>query len=48
MSEQEHRAIICICILAAFADGTQDEVERAQIERIVNGFSEEHLDLTSA
>ena len=48
LSEQEHRAIICVCILAAFADGAQDEVERAQIERIVNGFTEEHLDLASA
>ncbi len=48
MSEQEHRAIISVCILAAFADGAQDDVERAQIQRIVNGFSEEPLDLTSA
>ena len=48
LSEQEHKAVICVCILAAFADGTQDEVERAQIERIVNGFPEEHLDLASA
>ena len=48
LSEQEHRAIICVCILAAFADGAQDEVERAQIERIVNGFPDEHLDLASA
>jgi uncharacterized protein (DUF697 family)/tellurite resistance protein len=47
-NEQEHRAIICICIMAAFADGAQDEVERAQIERIVNGFSGEQLDLASA
>src|SRR5260221_12726687 len=48
LTEQEHRAVICVCILAAFADGAQDEVERAQIERILNGFSEERLDLTSA
>jgi len=48
LNEQEHKAIICICILAAFADGAQDEVERAQIERIVQGFSQEHLDLASA
>ncbi len=48
LNEQEHRAIICICILAAFADGAQEEVERAQIERIVNGFSGEDLDLTTA
>ena len=48
MNEQEHRTIICVCILAAFADGAQDEVERAQIQRIVDGFSGERLDLTSA
>ncbi len=47
-SEQEHKAILCICILAAFADGAQDETERAQIERVMNGFSGEHLDLASA
>jgi uncharacterized protein (DUF697 family)/tellurite resistance protein len=45
---REHRAIICICIMAAFADGTQDEVERAQIERMVHGFSGEQLDLAAA
>ena len=48
LSEQEHKAILCVCILAAFADGAQDEVERTQIERIMNGFSGEHLDLASA
>src|SRR2546426_11512765 len=48
MTEEEHRAILCVCILAAFADGSQDEVERAQIQRIMDGFSEERLDLTSA
>ena len=48
MTEQEHKAIISICILAAFADGTQDEVERAQIERILNGFAEKGLDLANA
>jgi len=44
----EHRAITCICILAAFADGTQDEGERARIQKVVNGFSEQHIDLASA
>lgn len=48
LNEQEHKAILCVCILAAFSDGAQDEVERAQIERIVNGFSGEHLDAASA
>src|SRR5215468_2419108 len=45
LNEQEHKAILSICILAAFADGAQDEVERAQIERILKGFSEQHLEL---
>jgi uncharacterized protein (DUF697 family)/tellurite resistance protein len=48
INAQEHKAIICVCILAAFADGAQDELERAQIERIVNGFAEDHLELASA
>jgi uncharacterized protein (DUF697 family)/tellurite resistance protein len=48
LSEQEHKAIICVCILAAFADGAQDELERTQIEQIVKGFSEVPLDLVSA
>src|SRR6266850_7656930 len=44
LSAQEHRAIICICVLAAFADGAQDEAERARIQQIVNGFSGEQID----
>src|SRR5579862_5133687 len=48
LSEQEIHAIVCVCILAAFADGAQEEVERSQIERIVNGFSGERLNLASA
>ncbi|HYG34014.1 MAG TPA: TerB family tellurite resistance protein [Clostridia bacterium] len=48
LSEQEQKAIICICVLAAFADGAQHEVERAQIDHIVKGFSEGNLDLVSA
>jgi uncharacterized protein (DUF697 family)/tellurite resistance protein len=45
LSEQEHRAIVAVCILAAFADGAQDETERAQIEKTVKGFAD--VDLTS-
>jgi uncharacterized protein (DUF697 family)/tellurite resistance protein len=48
LSEQERKAILCVCIQAAFADGSQDEVERAQVEKIVNGFSGPHPDLASA
>jgi uncharacterized protein (DUF697 family)/tellurite resistance protein len=47
LGQQEHKAILAICILAAFADGAQDDVERAQIERIMKGFSEDQLDITS-
>ena len=48
ISQQEHRAIICLCILAAFADGAQDDFERSRIKRIVDDSSGEKLDLTSA
>jgi uncharacterized protein (DUF697 family)/tellurite resistance protein len=48
ITEQEHRAILNVCILAAFADGVQDDVERAKIQRIVEGFDKEHVDLTAA
>src|SRR5512140_3233910 len=48
ISEQENTAILSICILAAFADGAQDDLERSEIERIVKSFSGEHLDLVSA
>jgi uncharacterized protein (DUF697 family)/tellurite resistance protein len=48
ITNPEQRAILCVCILAAFADGAQDEAERAQIERIVSGFAGTQMDLTSA
>jgi uncharacterized protein (DUF697 family)/tellurite resistance protein len=48
MTEQEQNAVICICILAAFADGTQSEIERARIQRIVQGFSNASVDLSAA
>jgi uncharacterized protein (DUF697 family)/tellurite resistance protein len=44
---QEHRAIIGICILAAFADGAQGESERSRIQQIVNGFATEQPDLAN-
>ena len=47
LSADEHKAVIGACILAAFADGAQDERERSQIERVVKGFDEEQLDLAS-
>jgi uncharacterized protein (DUF697 family)/tellurite resistance protein len=47
IDQQEHRAIVGVCVLAAFADGAQSETERARIEQIVNGFSTEGLDVAS-
>jgi uncharacterized protein (DUF697 family)/tellurite resistance protein len=34
MTEQEARAILSICVMAAFADGAKDEREREQIRRV--------------
>lgn len=48
MTAAEHKAIIYVCILAAFSDGNQSEAERAQIQRILDGFSGDNLDLSSA
>lgn len=48
MNEQEEKAVVSICILAAFADGTQSEAERAQIKRIVDRFSDQRLDVSAA
>lgn len=47
IDQQEHRAIVGLCVLAAFADGAQGEDERARIQQIVNGFSGEGLDVAS-
>jgi len=45
IDQNEHRAIVGVCVLAAFADGSQSETERARIEQIVKGFSGEGLDV---
>jgi len=34
MTEQETRAILSICLMAAFADGTKDEREREHVRRV--------------
>ena len=47
MNEQEQKAIIGICILAAIADGLQGEAERTQIQKIASGFSRDNFDLTA-
>lgn len=39
MSDQEQRALLTICLMAAFADGAKDEREREQIRRIAESIS---------
>jgi uncharacterized protein (DUF697 family)/tellurite resistance protein len=39
LAQQEQQAIVGICILAAIADGLQDQGERERIQRIGNGFA---------
>ena len=48
MNEQEQRTVMSVCILAAFADGSQDDAERGQIKRIADGFRDGTLDLTAS
>ena len=47
VTEAEKKAVVGVCILAAFADGMQSEVERGAISKVVENFRSEGLDLTS-
>jgi uncharacterized protein (DUF697 family)/tellurite resistance protein len=49
MTEQESRAILTICLMAAFADGAKDEREREQIRRVAAALGGDGAaDLTAA
>ena len=48
LTEQETQGLLRICILAAFADGAQDQNEREQVSKIVSGWPERHLDAAAA
>lgn len=41
MNESEQRAVISICVLAAFADGSHTEAERAQLQKVAEQLSQE-------
>jgi uncharacterized protein (DUF697 family)/tellurite resistance protein len=45
ISDSEKKAVVGVCILAAFADGAQSEVERTAIGKVVENFRSEGLDL---
>ncbi len=47
MNQQEQRAIVGLCVLAAFADGSQSANEREQIQKIANGFTAAGQDVSS-
>ena len=48
VAQQEQQAILDICILAAFADGLQDQMERQRIQRIGSSFAGESADVALA
>jgi uncharacterized protein (DUF697 family)/tellurite resistance protein len=47
MNQQEQKAIIGICILAAVADGAQSQEERTRVQQAVEGFPAGDLDLAA-
>ena len=46
MTNQEQRAVLTVCLLAAFADGGGADIERSEIKRIADGFSAPDFNLT--
>ena len=48
LDEKELKAIPSICILAALADGAPSDIERQEVKRIVDRFSNEVFDLHAA
>jgi len=47
-SSLEKRAIVCLCVRAAFADGSQNESERARILALVSSFADAQADSAAA
>ena len=48
LSDQELRALPSVCILAAMADGAQSALEKMEIKRLANRFSDANFDLNGA
>ena len=48
LPEQDQQAIPGICVLAAMADGSQSDLEREEIKRLINQFADEGLDIREA
>lgn len=47
MNETEQRAALTVALMAAFADGMNDERERAAVEKLVGGMGDSGLDATA-
>ena len=47
LSLSEKEAILSLCLMAAFADGGQSEVERAELKRIAETFPESEVNLAA-
>jgi len=45
MTEQEQRAVLVLCLQAAFADGSKADAERDEVKRIAEGFPDAAVDL---
>jgi uncharacterized protein (DUF697 family) len=43
MTDAEQRSLLGICLMAAFADGTKNDLERDQVRQIVEGFKNPRL-----
>ena len=48
LPEHEQKAIPSLCILAAMSDGSQSDLEREEIKRLINRFADDGLDLREA
>lgn len=48
LTEQELKTLPGICILAAMADGSQSALERNEVKRLANRFSNSEMDLNAA
>ena len=47
LNDEQQKGILTVCLMAAFADGTKNEAERAEVKRVVEGLSSEALNPTA-
>ncbi len=47
MNKNEQEAVFTLCLMAAFADGTKDDLERAELRRMAEGFNAPEMNLAA-